>query len=245
MSTSPAWRLSRAETVAREIEREIVDGALAHGSRLGTKDDLRVRFGVAAGTVNEVVRLLVMRGLVAAKPGPGGGLFVSAPSHEVRLNHLVLRLGESGVDSADCLAVRNALEQLVVSDAAVHRTKKDLADLRAILGTMAEEVRSPRDFLQANWALHRRLVEISPNIVLRAIYTTLLDTIEHDIEEVGTDDAFDGRSNLRVHTALVDAIESRDPARLRRALRRHSPTTELLGGGEISLTPGRAPSRRA
>ena len=58
-------RVSRAELVARELEREIA-GGLAPGERLGTKDDLRQRFGVAVATVNEAVRLLETRGLGAA-----------------------------------------------------------------------------------------------------------------------------------------------------------------------------------
>src|SRR5207237_2073986 len=48
-------RVSRAELVARELEREITDERQP-GERLGTKEDLRKRFGVAVATVNEAVR---------------------------------------------------------------------------------------------------------------------------------------------------------------------------------------------
>ncbi len=72
MSAGPetllAARVSRAELVARELEREIVDDRQA-GERLGSKDDLRKRFGVAVATVNEAVRLLETRGLIEARPG--------------------------------------------------------------------------------------------------------------------------------------------------------------------------------
>jgi len=67
-----AMRVSRAEAVARQLESEIL-GGLEPGVRIGTKEDLRVRFGVAVATVNEAVRLLEMRGLIEARPGPGGG----------------------------------------------------------------------------------------------------------------------------------------------------------------------------
>ncbi len=50
-------RVSRAQLVARELEREILDQR-DPGDRLGTKEDLRKRFGVAVATVNEAVRLL-------------------------------------------------------------------------------------------------------------------------------------------------------------------------------------------
>ena len=65
-------RVSRAELVARELEREIADGLKA-GERLGTKDDLRKRFRVAVATLNEALRLLEMRGLIEARPDPAVG----------------------------------------------------------------------------------------------------------------------------------------------------------------------------
>ena len=71
-------RVSRAEALAREIEEEVSAGVLNTGDRLGTKDDLRQRFNVAVATVNEAVRLLDNRGLVEARPGPGGGVFVTS-----------------------------------------------------------------------------------------------------------------------------------------------------------------------
>ena len=58
-------RVSRAELVARELEREIVDERQP-GERLGTKEDLRKQFGVAVATVNEAVRLLEMPAEVLA-----------------------------------------------------------------------------------------------------------------------------------------------------------------------------------
>src|SRR4051794_41433642 len=79
-SSALAPRVPRAEAVARDLEAEILGGRLAPGARIGTKDDLRHRFGVAVATVNEAVRLLETRGLIEARPGPGGGAFVAASS---------------------------------------------------------------------------------------------------------------------------------------------------------------------
>jgi DNA-binding FadR family transcriptional regulator len=223
------WRLSRAETIAREIERKIIEASLPHGSRLGTKEDLRQEYGVAVGTVNEAVRLLETRGVVSAKPGPGGGLFtLRTPSH-VRVNHLILGLREHGVTSAQSLAVRDALEERVVLDAAEHRTDGDLKELRELLDHMSEQRTDAAEFLRANWAVHRRLAAISPNLVLRVIYNTLLDMIENEIEDVSSDALFTASKVFRAHVALVDAVESQDPARVRRAVRRHSPPTSVVG----------------
>jgi DNA-binding FadR family transcriptional regulator len=221
-----SWRPSRAEAIARQIQARILDASLGDGVRLGTKEDLRREYGVAVGTVNEAVRLLETQGLVSAKPGPGGGLFVTSPSSHVRLNHLILALREEGNTGADCLAVRNALEELVLLDAARVCTPEDLRDLREILEELARHKDDADGFLRANWALHRRMAEMSPNAVLRAVYITLLDTIENELEDVQPDEIFEGGANLRVHIALIDAVESGDPARIRRAVRRHAPPVQ-------------------
>jgi DNA-binding FadR family transcriptional regulator len=222
------WGLSRAEVIAREIEGQILEATLVDGARLGTKSDLRRQFGVAVGTVNEAVRLLETRGLVSAKPGPGGGVFVRAPSSRVRLNHLVLGLREESHTAADCLTVRNALEEPVMLEAAPACTAEDIADLRAILQELAQVADDPVAFLKVNWALHRRIAAIIPNAVLRAIYTTLLDTIEAELTAVEPDDIFEPHENLQIHVELVDALESGDRTRIHEAVERHVPLIRSL-----------------
>jgi DNA-binding FadR family transcriptional regulator len=225
-------RVSRAEALARQIEQLIQRDSLPEGWRLGTKGELRERFGVALGTVNEALRLLENRGLVATRPGPGGGLFVSSPSPHIRLSHLILGFDEGGTTIADCLAVRNALEPLVAEDARTHRTDADIADLRAILTSMAAAADSAAGFLEANWALHRRMAAISPNAVLQAVYGTLMDYIQNSVQDVQPDAVFRSSQNLAVHELLVAAIASGEPAKVAEALRQHAPSTAWIAAGE-------------
>src|SRR5271169_6065326 len=120
--------LSRAASLAEEIEGAIVRGDVALGSRLGTKDELRRRYFVAYGTLNEALRILQQRGYVTSRTGPGGGLFASVPSASLRLSHLILGFREGGT-MADCAAVRRALEPSVAVDAARSRTRTDVGAL--------------------------------------------------------------------------------------------------------------------
>jgi DNA-binding FadR family transcriptional regulator len=93
-------RVSRAELVARELEREIAAG-LEAGTRLGTKDDLRKRFRVAVATVNEAVRLLETRGLIEARPGPGGDVAHRDPrrrARDIRELKRILKTMQASVD---------------------------------------------------------------------------------------------------------------------------------------------------
>jgi DNA-binding FadR family transcriptional regulator len=227
-------RVSRAEALARQIEHDIQRDSLPDGWRLGTKGELRERFGVALGTVNEALRLLENRGLVATRPGPGGGLFVSSPSPHIRLSHLILGFNDGGATTADCLAVRNALEPLVAEDARRHHTDADIAELQEILRRMAAAADSPAGFLEANWALHRRMAAISPNYVLQAVYGTLMDYIQNSIQDVQPDDVFRSSQNLAVHELLVAAIASGEQAQVAEALRQHAPSTAWIAAGDFA-----------
>src|SRR4051794_41964096 len=91
-----ASRVPRAEAVARDLEAQILGGGLAPGERLGTKEDLRRRFGVAVATVNEAVRLLEMRGLTEVRPGPGGGVFVATSGTRVAVKRSGLEAWGAG-----------------------------------------------------------------------------------------------------------------------------------------------------
>jgi GntR family transcriptional repressor for pyruvate dehydrogenase complex len=129
-------RVSRAEAVARDVEAEILGEGTPPGERLGTKEELRQRFGVAVATVNEAVRLLETRGLIEARPGPGGGVFVARSSVRVALKRDGLEGSWGAAAFGDCLAVRNGLEPLVCREAARHHTDEDIHALHKILAAM-------------------------------------------------------------------------------------------------------------
>ena len=219
-TVAPSLRVSLAETIARDLEAEITGGALRPGDRLGTKTDLRKRFGVAAATINEAVRLLEMRGLLVARPGPGGGIFVTSNPARVRLNQFVLgyRWGEATV--ADYHVLRNALEPLVCREAAAYRRPAALAAVRAMLEEMRGHVDEPLRYLHDTLALHRRVAKLCRNAPLHSFYLTVIDFLE-DALEGAEFNRFDALEHLERHVALIDAIEEGPGERLEAEIERH------------------------
>ena len=219
-------RVSRAEAVAREIEGEILAG-LEPGHRIGTKADVRERFGVAVATVNEAVRLLEIRGLIEARPGPGGGIFVARPATRVSLAHLVLGFKTGSASYEECLEVREALEPLVCRDAARCHRAEDMRVLRSLVGKMGQRKDDPAGFFKLNFALHRRIAKLTPNGALRSIYLTLLDYLEASLERAEYA-SFDGEASTAIHLELVEAIASRSAKRLDAALAAHTPLRQPI-----------------
>ena len=225
-------RISRAAAIAQQIEAEIADGGLEPGTRLGTKEDLRLRFGVAAATVNEALKLLDSRGLVDARPGPGGGVFVSAPSASARLSQLVLGFKSSGAPFSECLLVRNALEPLICRDAARLARARDGRALRAIVRRMSRALDDPAGYLLLNWELHRTLAGLSDNATLETLYLTLLDYVESGLQDVRASEFRDAAANLEVHRRLVEAILAGPGPQLEAAIEAHTPIVERWSARE-------------
>jgi GntR family transcriptional repressor for pyruvate dehydrogenase complex len=205
---------------------EIFGDGLAPGERLGTKEDLRQRFGVAVATVNEAVRLLEMRGLIEARPGPGGGVFVAKSSVRVAVKRSSVEATWGAARFADCLVVRNALEPMVCRDAAAHHGNDDIVALRRIVTQMERHTTDPAAYFDLNWALHRRIAKLCRNAPLHSIYLTLLDFLEDGLVP-GDLLEFDGRADAAVHRELVAAIEAGPGERLDAAVAAHASASSL------------------
>ncbi|GGH33322.1 FadR/GntR family transcriptional regulator [Microbacterium album] len=217
---------SVADGLVQEIEATIEREALAPGYRIGTKQELCERYGVASATLGEAMRVLRARGVIEVRPGPGGGLFVADQSPLIRLAHSVLKLRQDGATVNEIVAVLDALDEAVLRDAAEHRTEQDLIDLDALIAELAEVWGDPVAGLHCNWRLHRRIAQISPNAVLRTFYLNLVDYIE--AESVGESSTFDVMGfhpdtdeRLQIHRDLVEAIRTRDETLQRDAIVRH------------------------
>lgn len=217
---------TRAEVLAADIERMIAEKGLGPGDPIGTMDEFRDRSGFGRATISEAARLLSDRGTVRIRPGRGGGLFVADPDPVVRLRHTLLTVRRQPTTVADAIAVREALELLIVTDAARHRTAQDIAALRKLLTRLRRAAAGGADrFMRANWELHERIAEISPNPLARAVYLSMSRCIADLATRAGSDpdgpgDGYLGQ-RVEIHAELVEAIAAGDVQRATAAVERH------------------------
>ncbi|MCD2198271.1 FCD domain-containing protein [Actinomycetospora endophytica] len=216
-------RTERAAARIAELVREIDPGG-----RLGTKSELRELCGVSVGTFNEALRVVQARGLVAVRPGPGGGLFAAEQSPMVRLGNSVLAINTDASSVADAVRIRDALDPLLIADAAWHSSPADIARYREQIAAMAAAVDTldADAFMQANWRLHELFAEVNPSTVLRPIYMGLIEMIkDRTVAVLPTGDqpiAEVMAERYRIHAELVDAIADRDEDRVDDLTRQHS-----------------------
>lgn len=215
---------SASGAVADAIEEGIRSGHLPAGDRIGTKTELLERFSVAPATLNEALRILRERRVVVVKPGPKGGIFVADQPPLARLAAEIVNLRSKGlIDVNNAVEVLDGLDNQVMLDAVRHRTDADVADLEALRGELRAQWHTPAGEA-ANWGLHRRIANITPNLMLRSFYQNLVDYIlaEGDDPTLGVAGFTpDSDERLQVHLDLIDVIVRRDEDRIEDVLEAH------------------------
>jgi GntR family transcriptional regulator, transcriptional repressor for pyruvate dehydrogenase complex len=232
-----------AQHLASEIEELIVARGLRSGDRIATMEELREQSGFGRATIGETARLLTERGTVEVRPGRGGGLFVAEGSAVVQLRQTLLTVPQGATTVAHAIAVRDALEELIALDAAEHRTEADIRDLEVHLDAMRRSVDDLAAFLHANWSLHERIADITPNQLARAMYVGMMRCIaelsvraDAGASALTPSDYLTGR--LAVHADLVAAIRLGDSDRVKAAAAAHR------GDGAPAIADGAAGTPR-
>ncbi|MGP3737533.1 FCD domain-containing protein (plasmid) [Streptomyces sp. GDS52] len=138
----------------------------------------------------------------------------------------LLSLASGAITVADAIHVRDALEPLVLIEAAQYRTEQDIVDCEQILATMAGLLGDGKAFYFADWSLHHRLAAVCRNKLLRQIYESLLFTLEQHVDTVVPTDGLRDylRRRLVVHTEIIDAVASGKADRVREAAHSHAIT---------------------
>lgn len=115
-----------------------------------------MRCEVSVGTVNEALKIAQNRGVIAMRPGPGGGIFSQVPSAIVRLGNLFLALDQDEETGSEAVHVRNVLDQPLMDDAVEHRSERDIERLHQAIEEMRDAVNhaNPGAFMTSNWRLH-------------------------------------------------------------------------------------------
>lgn len=219
--------LTRANVLASEIEKQVLDREFKAGELIGTIDSLRARSGFARSTVAEAIRLLADRGLAEIRPGRGGGLFATAAGPMVRIRHTLLAVTDAPTSVAEAVAVREALEVLIDVDAAKHRVTADSADIKKLLARLkSAAARGRTEFLLANWDLHERIALISPNQTASALYLSMTRFVREHAVAASHDDKPESAAawlqmRIEIHEELVGAIIAGDVARVKKAVDKH------------------------
>jgi DNA-binding FadR family transcriptional regulator len=203
-STSEEAQTARlAETLARQMEDDIVLGEVAHGGVMGSLRELSERYGVGRAAIREAIGLLERRGLGRLRPGPYGGFIVARPEAETVSSELANYFRMAGTTLDQLRDARTAVDLTAAGMAVARR----LGEASVCLPVPSE----PENCLE--WHLHLRcaVAELSGEPALE-LFTACLNELTRDFAcTVDEGDAWSGRTS-EVVMALKAALAKGDQA---------------------------------
>ena len=192
------------EAVVAQLSRMIIEGALAPGTRLNERL-LCDKLGVSRTPLREAFRVLAAQGLVTLLPNRGA---------------VVPDLDEE--DIAETFEVVAGLEALSGELACARVTDDEVNEIRALHYEMlaCHAVRDLPGYYRRNREIHDAINRAARNGVLRQAYTNINSRLQALRFRSNFDrDKWDAA--VREHSAMIEALDARDGARLAGILRAH------------------------
>jgi DNA-binding FadR family transcriptional regulator len=198
-----------AEVVAHSIAEYILNEDLKPGDALPNERVMTESLAVGRATLREGLRLLETQGVLVIRPGPGGGPVLREPMPADLASSMTLMLQGMRVSFLQVVEARTAIEPEIARAAAVGHTEEQLAGLQEASEVLAASPTQPGEFRPAYSRFHELLGEMTGNVVLHVVASTLRKVAEPLHEQVLWGPR-SGRAAVQTHLRLLAAVERRD-----------------------------------
>jgi GntR family transcriptional repressor for pyruvate dehydrogenase complex len=221
--------LKAAESVARDIARDIIARGLATGDALPNEASMIEQYTVSRESLREGLRLLETQGLITIRRGPGGGPLVGTvdPANLGRVSSLYFHMAGASYDElldAWLLAETEIAERAARNPDAHLRHELMGPYLTDHAGEHAgSDTPQVRDFFALHASFHVRLGMLVENRVLELTLRTYGSLVSH--HTVSVDDPRRlGRVLADDHRAVAGAVLAGHVRKARREMARHIET---------------------
>jgi GntR family transcriptional repressor for pyruvate dehydrogenase complex len=207
------------EQIVQQIEDSIMKGTLKPGDQLPAERELAQQFGVSRTAVREAVKALREKGLVEAFTGRG--TFITdgtAQSIRQSLDRMI-KIGQPE-GSLQLAEVRAILEPEIAALAATRIEDAQIATLREAYAVMDTKQEDPEAFIEADLDFHLLLAEAAANPIILSLIDSIVGVLREQRIRIFNVEGGPQRGQHH-HKRILDAIEKRDAAKAREAMRAH------------------------
>lgn len=203
------------QDLARSLLHELAAGHYPIGSRLPAERDLAIRYEVSRPTVREAIIALEVQGLVEVRIG-SGAYVKRLPGEEYRPGF--------NVSAFELTEARLLFEGEAAALAATQMTDEDIAEIELLVQQIAEENQDPNGTEKADRAFHLAIAKATRNVAVYNAVAQLWDLRGTSPEAALLHEKARHaqiKPVVEEHTAILDALRSRDPIAARAAMRAH------------------------
>jgi GntR family transcriptional repressor for pyruvate dehydrogenase complex len=206
------------EDVFHQIHQLIKEGRLRARDQLPSERELAETFKVSRTSVREALRALETQGLIVSRTGTGN--FVADLPVESLIGPLARLLIDEKKALADVFEMRKLIEPHIAALAAERATRKDIAQLKRIVGKQAGAVSRGETGVEADAELHLFISRATRNQALEKLVSGLMEMLSRSREEsLQTDKRRE--SSVVTHRRIIAAIEKHDGSKARSEMLRH------------------------
>ncbi|MCQ1061267.1 FCD domain-containing protein [Photobacterium sp. ZSDE20] len=215
------FSINKKSSMVSMIVENIIDninkGNLTAGDDLPTEMELAESFEVSRNTVREALRVLETYGVVETsrrKPPK-----VVNKNLQASIAIAAIQVSENKNYYREIQQIRELMGVGLVDEILKNASDEDIAALQTI-NDQIEHTNTVAHLAELDFSFHTRLVEISGNSMVKAIYSSLASTIVHILEigknlEVGIEQAREG------HQEIIEALREGDNDHTRKIISSH------------------------
>ncbi|WGX97818.1 FadR/GntR family transcriptional regulator [Nocardioides sp. L-11A] len=193
-----------ANNVAQSVLRDIKRRGLGAGDQLPKEADMLEEYSVGRGTLREALRVLETCGLIALKPGPGGGPVVQSvhPEDFGRVASLFFQFAE--VTYREVNEARLILEPMAARLAAERQKGSDAARELVDLAAAGPDAPDTETYLHITADFHASVIAMGENTLVSLVCQSLAEIFRDRVRSV----LFPKTRQHDVHAAHVDIAEA-------------------------------------
>lgn len=204
---------SQKDRFIREIERRIISGELQPGDRLPPERELAEQMGISRIMVHTGIAQLATMGFIKIVPRKWNEVLDYKRHGTIAVLESIMHYQDGQLDPTLFMALldsRRLIEMETAALASKHRTSQDIVDLKATLQSETTchdlEHRIALDF-----QFHHRIAIASQNPIYPLILQSFEPLQKQFIRQFYSN-LQDPQVVIDFHTAIVDAIEQREPS---------------------------------
>jgi len=231
-SFNPLKKTRLYEKAAEQIKKSIFNGYLKPGELLPSERSLAEMFGVGRPTIREALRSLDVLGLIEMNQ-TGKGYIVCSPDVAEYLETLgeqmISLIHPNEKTLRDLWEVRNYIELGVAHTVALNATQDDFDELDRTIKKMESALYDFEEYFPLGADFHKKLALISGNKFFYIIWAMLQNILLKGYNPILEDLFPEGPQKLLyANKQLLDAIRSKDPKKINKAMKIHSEIEDVF-----------------
>ena len=219
------------QSVARQIAELIESGNLKKGDKLPAERALAEKFKVSRSSIREAIKSLAQKNLVESRRGDG--TYILADMDADIFDAFITAFSDQKKRISDIFQFRKIIEPEIAALAAASMDEEALNRMKVIVCDQQMRTQSGKNSSDLDTSLHLEIARATGNSIFPEMMMALDRIMKESRSEILQPTARQ-KVSIDAHFKILEALEKRNPAQAREAMRCHIVEVEEAATGRDS-----------